>query len=391
MLNVIHWNVDPVMFGLEIPLHINIMLIAYGLLVYLLLTMKQKNPPVKIKLSPEQKETKQQLNPEQIDPYFWEEYKESSYRGLGWILLGVLLLARIVQYSIFHNISFGEIFNPINIPPKSFSMEIRWYSFGFLFAFALGYIIISKMFKKEYISQIRLGDMLMYLFFGVLVGARLGHCLFYEPEEYFQGSFSIISIILPIDKNGQFVGFQGLASHGAAIGIIISLLLFWKKYKMNPWWIVDRLVIVIALGGAFIRLGNLFNSEIYGDVTSLPWGFVFERNGETQPKHPTQLYEALSYFLIFAISLWYYIKKKGNLVTGKLFGWWLVALFGARFFIEFLKEPQVEFEETMLLDMGQILSIPFILAGLAIVWMSKKGMIPQYAFLKGKLIINLKK
>ena len=231
----------------------------------------------------------------------------------------------------------------------------------------------------------------MYLFFGVLVGARLGHCLFYEPEEYFQGSFSIISIILPIDKNGQFVGFQGLASHGAAIGIIISLLLFWKKYKMNPWWIVDRLVIVIALGGAFIRLGNLFNSEIYGDVTSLPWGFVFERNGETQPKHPTQLYEALSYFLIFAISLWYYIKKKGNLVTGKLFGWWLVALFGARFFIEFLKEPQVEFEETMLLDMGQILSIPFILAGLAIVWMSKKGMIPQYAFLKGKLIINLKK
>ena len=136
----------------------------------------------------------------------------------------------------------------------------------------------------------------------------------------------------------------------------------------------------MALGGAFIRLGNLFNSEIYGVETSLPWGFIFERNGETVPKHPTQIYESLSYFLIFAACLWAYRKHDGKLHNGRLFGWWLIALWGVRFLIEFVKEEQVDFEKGMTLDMGQWLSIPFILGGILIVLLSHKGLIKEGIF-----------
>ncbi len=180
------------------------------------------------------------------------------------------------------------------------------------------------------------------------------------------------------------MGFQGLASHGAAIGILIALGLYWKKYRMNPVWILDRLVIVVAIGGAFVRLGNLFNSEIYGTVTDLPWGFVFERNNEVLPKHPTQLYESLSYFIIFGVSLWYYLRKKGQFKTGSIFGWWLVALFGARLLIEFVKNDQVDFEAGMLLNMGQLLSLPFIIGGLVIAWLAHKEKLPQGPFPKGE-------
>ena len=170
------------------------------------------------------------------------------------------------------------------------------------------------------------------------------------------------------------------------MGILTAMWLYWRRYGMNIWWILDRMVIVIALGGAFIRLGNLFNSEIYGHATTLPWGFIFERNGETVAKHPTQLYESLCYFAIFGVCLWYYLRKNGNVRSGSIFGWWLVALFGVRFLIEFVKNDQVDFEAGLALNMGQLLSLPFIAAGLVIAWLSHKEKFPQGPFPKGEKV-----
>lgn len=267
-----------------------------------------------------------------------------------------------------------------NVDPVIFnigSFGLRWYSLGFLLAFILGYYIMNKMFLREKVETKYLDSLVIYMFVAVLVGARLGHCLFYEPD-YFLTSEHWLEIFLPFNmKTGQFTGYQGLASHGAAIAILVAIWLFYRKYKMNVWWILDRLVIVVALGGAFIRLGNLFNSEIYGFETSLPWGFIFERNGETVPKHPTQLYESLSYLIIFTVCYLVYRKKDGRLHNGRLFGWWLVALFGMRFLIEFVKEEQVDFEKGMTLDMGQWLSVPFILAGILLVILSHKGKLKE--------------
>ena len=260
------------------------------------------------------------------------------------------------------------------------SFGLRWYSLGFLLAFVLGYWIISKMFKHEKVNAKYLDSLVVYIFLGVLVGARLGHCLFYDADYYFTRAHWV-EIFWPFE-NGQFTGFQGLASHGAAAGILIALWLYWRRYKLNAWWFLDRLVIVVALGGAFVRLGNLFNSEIYGTETTLPWGFIFERNGETVPKHPTGLYEAVGYLLIFAVSLWYYLRKKGQFRTCSIFGWWLVALFGVRFLIEFVKTNGVV--EGSALLMGQWLSIPFIVAGVLIAWLARKEKFPQGPFPQGE-------
>ncbi len=273
-----------------------------------------------------------------------------------------------------------------NVDPVIFhlgSFGIRWYSLGFLCAFVLGYYIMYRIFVREKIDVTHLESLLFYMFLAVLAGARLGHCLFYEPD-YFCTSDHWLEIFLPFNvATGEFTGYQGLASHGAAIGILLALWLYHRKYKLNVWWLLDRLVIVVALGGAFIRLGNLFNSEIYGHQTSLPWGFIFARNGEVVPKHPTQLYEAVSYLIIFAVSLWVYCKKEGKLHTGRLFGYWLIALFGMRLLIEFVKENQVDFENGMLLDMGQLLSIPFIVGGIVMVWLSYTGRLSDKAFPEG--------
>lgn len=274
-----------------------------------------------------------------------------------------------------------------NVDPVIFHLGlfgVRWYSLGFLLAFLLGYLILSRMFKREKVDVKYLDTLLVYIFLAVLVGARLGHCLFYEPGYYLTGSHWI-EMILPFGHDAEgwhFTGYEGLASHGAAIGILLALWLFFRKYRVNPIWIVDRLVIVIALGGAFIRLGNLMNSEIYGVATDLPWGFIYERNGETVPKHPTQLYESLSYLLIFLVCIAIYRKKDGKLRPGALFGWWLIALFGVRFLIEFVKEEQVAFEKGMTLDMGQWLSIPFILLGVVFCIMGYKKMFNEKILLK---------
>ena len=280
-----------------------------------------------------------------------------------------------------------------NVDPIMFhigSFGFRWYSLMFLIAFTLGYCIIARMFKREGVRDNYLESLIVYIFLAVLVGARLGHCIFYEPD-YFLTSEHWTEIIWPF-RHGEFTGYQGLASHGAALGILLALWLYWRRYRLNAWWFLDRLVIVVALGGAFVRLGNLFNSEIYGTVTDLPWGFVFERAQNDPdmadtwmlPKHPTQLYESLSYFLIFGVSLWYYLRMKGQFKTGSIFGWWLVALFGVRLLIEFVKNDQVGFEAGMTLNMGQLLSLPFIVGGLVIAWLARREKLPQGPFPKGE-------
>ena len=274
-----------------------------------------------------------------------------------------------------------------NVDPVIFhlgSFGVRWYSLGFLFAFVLGYYIIAAMFKREKVEPKYLESLLIYMFIAVLAGARIGHCLFYEPS-YYLTSDHWLEIILPFGKGPDgwhFTGYEGLASHGAAIGILIAMWLYFRKYRMNPVWIIDRMVIVIALGGAFIRLGNLFNSEIYGVETTLPWGFIYERNNETLPKHPTQLYESISYLIIFLVCILVYRKKEGRLRPGALFGWWLIALFGVRFLIEFVKEEQVAFEKGMTLDMGQWLSLPFILLGVCLCILAYKGKFNEHIILK---------
>ncbi len=245
---------------------------------------------------------------------------------------------------------------------------------------------MARFFRHEKVDGKYLDSLVIYIFLATLVGARLGHCIFYEPS-YFLTKEHWLEMILPlrhIQGRWIFTGYEGLASHGAAIGILIALWLFYRKHRINPLWLVDRLVIVVALAGCFIRLGNLMNSEIYGVPTQLPWGFIFERNGETVPKHPTQLYEALSYLIIFVVCLMVYRKKDGTLHNGRLFGWWLIALFGVRFFIEFVKEEQVSFEQGMTLDMGQWLSLPFVLAGIIVVVLSHKGILPEKTFLYKK-------
>jgi len=244
---------------------------------------------------------------------------------------------------------------PWDVNPEIFrigSFAVRWYGLLFASSFLFGYIILQKIFKNENLSETVLDRLTVYVAIGVIVGARLGHCLFYEPGYYLSHPVEILKI-----------WHGGLASHGAAIGIITAIWLFVRKEKKDFTWAIDRVAIVVALSGFFIRMGNLMNSEIYGIETTVPWGFVFLRNGETAPKHPTQIYEALVYLLIFGILLWLYWRKKGEYIQGTLISLACILIFVARFFIEFLKEDQVAFESSMKLNMGQLLSIPFIILG----------------------------
>ena len=240
------------------------------------------------------------------------------------------------------------------------SFAVRWYGLLFVSGFVLGYWMFTKFFERENVDKGILDPLLYTLLLGTLVGARLGHCIFYQPDYYF-GSWDGFLEIFQVWKGG-------LASHGGTIVLFFCMMWFARKYgpknNFDFVWILDHLCIAVVFAATFIRLGNLFNSEIYGDVTSLPWGFVFERRGEVEPKHPTQLYEALSYFLLGLFLLWLYVKKLDKVYRGTFIGIFFIVCFGMRFIIEFIKEPQVEFEETMLLDMGQILSIPFIILGI---------------------------
>jgi prolipoprotein diacylglyceryl transferase len=238
-------------------------------------------------------------------------------------------------------------------------LAVRWYGVLFASGFFFGYLIMRKFFKNEGISDEVLDRLTIYMAIGTIVGARLGHCFFYEPGYYLRNPLEIL-----------YIWRGGLASHGAAIGIPLALWFFVKKEKKPYIWILDRIAVVVALAGVLIRLGNLMNSEIYGVETIVSWGFVFLRNGENAPKHPTQIYEAIAYLFIFLLLLRIYWRKKGEFIPGVLTGLFTILVFTARFFIEFVKEDQVAFESAMKLNMGQLLSIPLILLGFAILFIS---------------------
>jgi phosphatidylglycerol:prolipoprotein diacylglycerol transferase len=258
---------------------------------------------------------------------------------------------------------------PWNVDPEIFrigNFAVRWYGLLFASGFVFGYYIMKKIFLNEGLSDATLDRLTVYVAIGTIVGARLGHCFFYEPSYYLAHPVEILK-----------VWHGGLASHGAIIGNLIALWLFSRKEKKPLIWSIDRVVIVVALAGALIRLGNLMNSEIYGVETTLPWGFVFLRNGETAPKHPTQIYEALAYLLTFGILMRVYWKNRGELRPGTLFGIFLIIVFGFRFLVEFIKEDQVAFEAAMKLNMGQLLSIPCVIAGIVLlVWSSRQKPVP---------------
>lgn len=249
-----------------------------------------------------------------------------------------------------------EIFNlPINWWIFG-TISVRWYGLLFALGFLLGYYIVEKMFKKEGIKLEWLDKLFLYTMIATVVGARLGHVFFYGWEFYSQHPAEIIK-----------VWHGGLASHGAAIGIIIALWFYSKNVsKKSILWILDFVVIPVALAGCFIRLGNLMNSEIIGTQTGLSWGFQFVRASifePNSPRHPAQLYESICYLISFAVLMFMYWKTDAKKRSGMIFGAFLVMIFTARFFIEFIKENQEAFEEGMALNMGQWLSIPFVLLG----------------------------
>ena len=245
-----------------------------------------------------------------------------------------------------------------NPDPEIFNIGgfgVRWYGLLFALGFVFGYIIIKKIFVRENIPLKELDSLTMYMIVGTVVGARLGHCFFYEPQYYLNNPLDILNL-----RQG------GLASHGAAIGIITSLVFFALKHKRNFLWIIDRIVIVVALSGVFIRTGNLINSEIIGSPSDLPWAFIYEQVDKV-PRHPAQIYEALAYLLVFALLVLMYHKYKAGEKRGLLLGVFLVTVFGFRLFVEFFKDVQVDFEHDMTLNMGQWLSFPFILAGIGFI------------------------
>lgn len=258
-----------------------------------------------------------------------------------------------------------------NIDPEIFviadTFPLRYYGLFWIAGLALGYYIVKHIYKKEGIPLANLEELATYVFIGTLLGARLGHCFFYEPDYYFSHPLEILLPIAEVDGSYTFTGFQGLASHGGTLGIFIAIIYYWRKTKTNLLWILDRVAIGAAVTAAFIRLGNLMNSEIYGKPTDGTWGFVFERD-DMIPRHPTQLYEAVSYLFIFGLLFYMYRSKKIENRHGLFVGTLFVLLFSARFVIEFFKENQVGFEDGMSLNMGQWLSIPFVLFGIFLVF-----------------------
>ena len=251
--------------------------------------------------------------------------------------------------------------------------EIRWYGLLFAAGFLIGMQIMTRIFRKEGKPQEDLDALLIYMVISTVLGARIGHYLFYEPEVLFRNP---LEVILP--------PYRGLASHGATIGILTALWLYSRRKSslltgQTFLWTTDRIVIAVALAGACIRLGNLMNHEIVGLPTTMPWGFIFKYNNEYPvgvPRHPAQLYESLSCLTLFFILLAMWNRMREKTPRGLLLGIFLIWIFGLRFLFEYLKENQVAFENTLPLNMGQILSIPAVLVGVYFVWHSRRTPLP---------------
>jgi prolipoprotein diacylglyceryl transferase len=242
-----------------------------------------------------------------------------------------------------------------NIDPILVSIgpfKVHWYGVLFALAFVTGYLLIKKIYVQEQKNVNELDNLLLYMAIGTVVGARLGHCLFYDPVFYFTHPLKIFAI---------WEG--GLASHGGGIGILISLYLYQRKHDESYLWYLDRMSMAVASGGFFIRIGNFFNSEIVGKPTTVPWAFVFERV-DLQPRHPVQLYESFSYGLIFIILLVLFNKLRWYKFDGRIFGLFLISVFSARILLEFFKTKQAAYSSDFILSVGQLLSVPFVIAGL---------------------------
>jgi prolipoprotein diacylglyceryl transferase len=258
-----------------------------------------------------------------------------------------------------------------------FGISIRYYGLLFVGGLILCIYILGWIYKRENIPSEHLGKLSIFGMIGIIVGARLGHCLFYEPSYYLSHPLEmILPITFPPGGGVKFIGYQGLASHGGALGLLIALYFYSRKTKHSMIDTIDLIAVVAALACGFIRLGNFMNSEIIGIPTTKPWGVIFERV-DNVPRHPAQLYEAISYFIIFTIMMILYNKMRDRLKNGFFFGLVLVLCFTARFIIEFVKENQVGFEDGMTFNMGQLLSLPYILVGIGFIiyglWRTKSS------------------
>jgi phosphatidylglycerol:prolipoprotein diacylglycerol transferase len=248
-----------------------------------------------------------------------------------------------------------------------FGISIRYYGLLFVGGLILSIYILGWIYKRENIPSEHLEKLSIFGMIGLIVGARLGHCLFYEPSYYLSHPLEmILPITFPPDGGIKFIGYQGLASHGGALGLLIALYFYSRKTKHSMIDTIDLIAVVGALVCGFIRLGNFMNSEIIGIPTTKPWSVIFERV-DNVPRHPAQLYEAISYFVIFAIMMILYKKMRDRLKNGFFFGLVLVLCCTARFIIEFVKENQVGFEDGMTFNMGQLLSLPYIVVGIGFI------------------------
>lgn len=247
-------------------------------------------------------------------------------------------------------------------------LAIHWYSMCWLVGLALAYLLVQRLYKEQKVKEGLFDPLFLYCFIGILAGARLGHCLFYQPDVFLTSWRHFIEIFLPIDISDsgswRFTGYRGLASHGGTMGLMLALWIYVRRTKMNVWQVLDNIAIATPVTACFIRLGNLMNSEIIGRITDVPWAFIFERV-DSMPRHPGQLYEAIAYALLFFIGWRIYRKQPQRVGTGFFFGLCLTYIFTARFFIEYTKEVQEAFEQTLPLNMGQMLSIPFVIIGIA--------------------------
>ena len=255
------------------------------------------------------------------------------------------------------------VWDPSIGPFSIFGFDIRYYSLCWVIGLLGAYLIVQKLYKKGGVSDELFDPLFMYCFVGILVGARLGHCLFYQPDYYLAHPVEMLLPIRHTVDGWRFCGYEGLASHGGVIGVITALILYTRKTKLTMVWTLDNIAIAAPFFSAMVRIGNFMNSEIIGTETTLPWGVVFVQAGETAPHHPAQLYEALAYLVIFLFGLLLYKKYKAKIGSGLFMGYCLFTIFTFRFFVEFIKENQVAFEEGMTLIMGQWLSIPLIITG----------------------------
>ncbi len=244
------------------------------------------------------------------------------------------------------------------------NLPVRWYSVLLGIGFFSGYLVARGMFKREGVDRFVLESYGIWLVIGIVVGGRLGHCLFYEFDHYLQHP---IEIIKPwqgtLGEGAIFTGLNGFSSHGWTIGIILTLWINSRIRKVHVLWALDIFAVVVVLAGAFVRIGNLMNSEIVGNATNLPWAFIFHRI-DSLPRHPAQIYESLAYLLTFILAYGYFRRKLHTVPNGTYLGWVLIGVFLSRFMIEFVKRDQVSSEAGMILNLGQWLSIPFILLGL---------------------------